>query len=51
MFDYKTYQEELRKKTTEQLKNNLFILWMKDHWNRDDFTKANFMEAEIQSRS
>lgn len=49
--NYNEYRVRAKAMTTEQIKNNLFILNMKDHWNNNDWTYSWVLKAELQERN
>lgn len=50
MFGRNEFKTRVEAMTTEQIKNNLFLLWMKDHWNQNDWSQYHIMENELENR-
>ena len=50
MFNRNEFRTRVEAMTIEQIKNNLFLLWMKDRWNQNDWSQYYIMENELENR-
>ena len=50
MFNWEEYEAYLETKTTEEIKYISFILWMKDHWDRDDWAREGCIDRVLARR-
>ena len=50
MLNWKEYEAYLETKTTEEIKHIQFMLWMIDHWSRDDWTRNGCIDRVLARR-
>ena len=50
MLNWREYEARLETMTTEEIKDASFMLWMKDHWDRNDWTRHGCIERVLERR-